>query len=528
MTSIDFTKPYEGAFVRDYPDEAAGWTDGEYLRRRSVTSPAPESAYGDDGLAFTVRRLAEESEALGGDPNTIARTSYFLGTGVTVPSKAQGVRITAAVSGSDELKRTFRAIVNGQDVAQFTLAPRQLREIAFDVQLTRRDVELTFVPVEGRDDASTGWATITLGSLDVEPLAAAPRADSPHIFIAADSTVQTYFDEEAPQAGWGEWLYWYLMAGHAASWEHDRASDVPQSRMFRGEGPTIHNRALGGRSMKTYRDEHRLHKLLGSLAPDDVVLIQFGINDESRTRPMRYIPLGDYAAWLDDYVTSVADRGARPVLVTAIPQYPLGRGVEVGKALDPYAEATRAYAAEHGVPLIDLRSLAGEYLAGLPQENVEALYLRASAIQYPRHLDGIKDDVHISEAGAKAFARIVARRLAEILPELAFHDEEPGAPEPVADLTADGVVGVIGSEIRLRWSPSAHANYYTIEKASAEGRVYSREATIRTEFLDLPLPGQSRHVAYAVTAWRDGVASEPRRIAADVPASDDICTVIPD
>ncbi|PJM75099.1 GDSL-type esterase/lipase family protein [Bifidobacterium simiarum] len=527
MTTISFTEPYAHAFVRDYPNEAAGWVDGAYERRVATVADVPADAYSADGLRFTVRRLAEESEALNGDPNTIARTSYFLGTAITVPAPSKGYRLVADVYGTDEITRTFRAIVNGQDVAQFTLRPGQRRGIAFDVQLTKRDIELTFVPVEGRDDATTGWGVITLASLSYDELAA-NRHDSPNIFIAADSTVQTYFDEEAPQAGWGEYLYWFLYRDHAGAYEHDVASTVPQARVFRGDGPTIHNRALGGRGLRSYLNEHRFHKLLDSLAPNDVVLIQFGINDESKTRPMRYIPLDEYAEWLDRYVVSIADRGARPVLVTAIPQYPKGRGMDCGKALDPYAEVTRKYAAEHDVPLIDLRRLAGEYLAKLPAENVDAVFLRASALQYPRHLDGIGDIVHIGFTGAKAYARLVAEELASLYPEFTFHDEEPGEPEPVANLTASGVTGLIGAEVELTWDASPHANYYVVEKASAEGRLYSREVIVKPEFHDLPLPGQSRHVVYTVTAWRDDVAAKSRQIAVTIPASDDICAIIED
>ncbi|MBW3087201.1 hypothetical protein KIH77_00380 [Bifidobacterium sp. 82T24] len=523
MTTIMFTEPYERAFVRDYPNEAPGWVDGAYERRSAEFAPVPDEAYGTDGLVFATRRLVEESEALNDDPNTIARTSYFIGTGVTIAAPSKGYRITAEVLGTDEIGHTFRAIVNGQDVAQFALRPDQRREIVFDVQLTRRDIELTFVPVEGCDDATTGWGELTLTRLSYEPIVQ-NRTDRPHIFIAADSTVQTYFDEEAPQAGWGEWLAWFLMAGHGFSYGHDTASTVLQARVFTGDGPTIHNRALGGRGLRSYLNDHRFHKLLGSLAPNDVVLIQFGINDESKTRPMRYIPLDEYADWLDRYVVSIADRGARPVLVTAIPQYPQGAGVDVGKALDPYAEITRTYAAEHDVPLIDLRRLAGEYLARLPEENVDAVFLRASALQYQRHPDGIRDIVHIGVTGAKAYARIVARELGTIYPEFDFHDEEQGSPEPVADLIAGGVTGIIGEEVNLRWTASPHANYYVVEKTNAEGRVYNREVIIKPEYHDLPLPGQSRHVIYTVTAWRDDVAAEPRRIAVTIPASDDICT----
>lgn len=514
--------------VRTYPREAAGWVDGTYVWRVSEERPAP-SAPG--GLAVRARRLAEESEALNGDANTIARATYYEGTVVRLTSlAARDWHLVLELVGAAEDQR-LAVVANGVARARLSLAAGARRTVELDVPLDRRELELTLVPAEGADDATTAWSDLTLASLVCTPVEHEP-ARSPRILIAADSTVQTYFDEERPQSGWGEWLYWYLYEGHVATVSHDDTSAVRQARVFEGNGPTIYNKALGGRAFRSYAAEHRFEKLLEVLRPGDAVLIAFGINDTSKTRPMRYASPEDFAVWVDRYVASVADRGATPVLVTTTPQYWAAGTERPATELDDYAAVARAYAAEHDVALVDLRAEALGYLQALPDEAREAIFLRADPFQYASHPDGIRDSTHLSTLGAFKYAGIVARGLAKAFPWVTLASdvtpEVPAVPGPVApgavrELEAENVRNNIGLSVRLRWKePAGGADYYVVERASAEtGRVYTRSVTIKPEYLSLPLPGQSRHVTYAVCAWTDGVASEPVRMSHDLPVDDD-------
>ena len=143
------------------------------------------------------------------------------------------------------------------------------RKVALEVPLTRRGLDLTVVPFDAAGE-TTGWSEVRLRSLSYEEIARA-AAPTPRILIAADSTAQTYFDRERPQSGWGEWLYWYLYEGHAASVSHDDTSSVRQARLFQGAGPDIYNKALGGRGFKSYLAEHRWEKLLSVVRPGDAV-----------------------------------------------------------------------------------------------------------------------------------------------------------------------------------------------------------------------------------------------------------------
>ena len=523
MSKIDFTNEAASCVLeRSYPEPAAGWVDGAYVRRAAVEAPvAHEPAAG--GLHIAASRLVEESEALGGSPDTIARSTYYQGTVVRIGSKAVDCLLTVELTGGERPQR-LALVVNGEPRVRFSLGAGAERAVEVGVPLTERGLELTFVPADGLDDASTGTSDVYLRTVTVDGAGRA-AAPEPRILIAADSTVQTYFDSERPQSGWGEWLYWYLFEGHTAAVSHDETSAVNQARVFSGKGPTIYNKALGGRGFRTYTAEHRFEKLVGVVRPGDAVIVQFGLNDASKNRPQRYIPADEYAGWLDRFTACIADRGATPVLVTAPPQYRADGDLDARNDFDDYADITRSYADEHGIALIDLRALATEYLRQIPAENRKAIFLQADPFQYASHPDGVHDCVHISTLGAFKYAGLIARKLVEILPWATLYDAPSPDAEPVRELTATAVRSNVGLAGDIRWAGPEGADYFTIEKLSAEtGHVYRRMVTIKPSYLDIPLPGQSRHVVYRVTSWVDGEASEPVSVPCSLPVDDDPCT----
>lgn len=524
MQRVDFaSEDYAQVFLRDYLEEPRGWLDGFYQGRVESLVPAPHAhGEGAQGLEMRGRRLVEESEPVAGDPTTIGRFTYFLGTSVRMEVAAVNWHVELEVKGS-ESDQVLQAVVNGDARVRFSLAAGQSRSIVFDVPLTKRELDLCFVPADEYGDETTDWCDLTLVSLSCTRLEQTPAA-SPRILIAADSTIQTYLDRERPQSGWGEWLHWYLYEGHTASFAHDDTSDTVQARVFTGNGPTIYNKALGARGTKNYIEEHRLEHLVDMLRPGDMMLIALGINDSSRNRPMRYLPASEHAAWLDRYVVSARDRGATPVIVTAIPQDRSEALAGMRKELDEYAEVERVYAAENGVDLIDLRKEGDAYVDAFPSENLDALFLRSDPFQYASHPDGVHDPVHISLLGAFKYAGVVARGLAQRFDWLTLHDVEPGELTPATDLNAHVADGITGSEVDLSWNAPAQADYYTVEKRNAAtGKLYRRAVTIRPSYHDVALFGQGSHIHYVVTAWRDGESAEPTAIDVALGVQDDPC-----
>lgn len=511
---------FDSAVERTYPKSSAGWVDGIYQHRDVQETPV--SLGGADGLLMRGRRLVDESESWNDDPTSIGRDTYHEGTVARASLAARDWHLELDVVGADS-DQVLRAVVNGEERAQFTLAAGERRTFAFDVALSQRMLELSFVPVGAFDDETTDWSELTLAGASWTPIEHAPAAGR-RIFIASDSTVQTYFDEERPQSGWGEWLYWYLFAGHEVAVHEDRGSDTSQARIYEGEGPTIYNRALGARGTKSYIDEGRFDRLLRDLRPDDVLLIDLACNDTSKNRPMRYVSVEDHLVYLDRYVVSALDRGAVPVIVTSSPPYRDVADAAFVGAIEEYAEADRAYAREHGIALIDVLAQVRAYCDTLPPENLAALYLRADPRQYASHPDGVRDPVHLSMLGAFKVAGVVARGLAETFDWIELFDEEPGAPEPVRGLAAVVTTGIQGMETAVTWQAPERGEYYTVEKRNAAtGRLYRRAVTIKPSYLDLPLFGQGRHISYTVTAWRDGVAATPQTVTVHIPVQDQIC-----
>lgn len=242
---------------------------------------------------------------------------------------------------------------------------------------------------------------VTLSLLCVSATAQA----APRVFIAGDSTAAHYGPERYPQMGWGMVLSCHLSADIA-----------------------VVNRAMGGRSTKSFIAEGRYDALATDLAPGDVLLIQFGHNDATIAKPERYTPLPDFRVNLLRFVAMARSTGAVPVLLTPVAIRQFEAGI-MAESLAPYANATRAVAAETGVALIDLNLLSRIHFTRIGEEPSKANYLHyGKKAGYPRWPDGIADNVHFSEVGARAVAALVAARLHE-LPLPIAASVIPGTPD---------------------------------------------------------------------------------------------------
>lgn len=219
-------------------------------------------------------------------------------------------------------------------------------------------------------------------------LAAGPALADSRIFIAGDSTAAHYGQERYPQLGWGMVLACNL----------DGAV-------------TVENRAAGGRSTKSYIAEGRFDALFRDIAAGDTLLVQFGHNDTTIAKPERYTPLPDFRINLLRFIATAREKGTRPVLLTPVAIRSFDRGV-LQETLGDYAAMTRAVARETGTPLIDLAADSRAYFQTIGEEPSKAFYLHyGREAGYPRWPEGIQDDIHFSEIGARAVASLVAARL---------------------------------------------------------------------------------------------------------------------
>lgn len=205
-------------------------------------------------------------------------------------------------------------------------------------------------------------------------------AGKPTVYLAGDSTVQTYGASQAPQQGWGQRIAELF------------ASDV-----------AFVNKSIGGRSSKSFVDEGRLTEIVGLLKEGDYLFAQWGINDRYQSDAARYTnPATTFRDYLKQYIDGARGKKAIPVLVTPTPRLDYTNGAFQNGFVE-YCKAILAVGLETNTPVIDLQTM------GL------ALY---TTLGYDAVVETITmpgpDVLHFRDTGAAAMARLVARGVLDI------------------------------------------------------------------------------------------------------------------
>ncbi|MCU6453718.1 rhamnogalacturonan acetylesterase [Sphingomonas sp. A2-49] len=238
----------------------------------------------------------------------------------------------------------------------------------------------THVLLKPREQGSFGWddrLTLELlgdapSAILVEPVAV------PTMFLLGDSTVT---DQQAePAASWGQMLPVFFKPDIAVA-----------------------NHAESGETLKSFMSELRFAKVLESVKPGDVALIQFGHNDQKAQWPQTYAAADTtYRDYLRAWIAEFRRRGVTPILVTS-PERRMWTGARIRATLGDYAAAAKAVAAAEGVAVIDLNAASVAFY--------EALGPARAPLAFN---DGGKDATHHDNYGAWVLARAVAQGLAAL------------------------------------------------------------------------------------------------------------------
>jgi lysophospholipase L1-like esterase len=229
-----------------------------------------------------------------------------------------------------------------------------------------------------RQLASAALASVPLAARP--PRGGRPAREVRTLFVAGDSTAAQKYADEAPETGWGMALPFFLRDGLGAD-----------------------DRALNGRSSKSFVDEGHLAALLADIRPGDLLLVQFAHNDEKATDPTRYTaPWTTYQDYLRRYIEGARQRGARPVLATPVERRRFDADGNAVPTHGDYPAAMRALAREEGVALLDIEALSLALWQRLGAEKTKAYFNWTASEQ---------DNTHFNPPGAIAVARLVAREL---------------------------------------------------------------------------------------------------------------------
>lgn len=209
----------------------------------------------------------------------------------------------------------------------------------------------------------------------------------PTLWIIGDSTVE---DNQPPFRGWG----WAL----------------PR---FLKDGITVRNHALSGRSSRSFWEEGLFKPVEAGMRDGDMLLIQFGHNDE-KDDERHTDPDTTFPAQLWRYCEAALSRGAQPVLLT-----PVSRRFFVGDGNmlythGEYPRAIRKLAAEKNVPLCDLKKDSRDLYLRLGEAKTAELFVRLSPGEHPDFPGGHDDKTHFNAYGAETIASLVAEEMRQI------------------------------------------------------------------------------------------------------------------
>ncbi len=212
----------------------------------------------------------------------------------------------------------------------------------------------------------------------------------PTLFIIGDSTVR---NSTAGQQGWGE----------------------PIAAYFNKTTINVVNRAIGGRSSRTFQTEGRWDRILTEMKRGDFVLIQFGhndggaINDTTRARgslrglgeeteeidnllTQKPEVVHTYGWYMRKYITDTKAKGATPIVLSLVPRK-IWKDGRIARASADYGKWAEAVAQSQGVMFVDLNEIVARYYEELGPEKVNALFA--------------DEHTHTNAAGAEINARSI-------------------------------------------------------------------------------------------------------------------------
>lgn len=206
---------------------------------------------------------------------------------------------------------------------------------------------------------------------DTKPGETAIDPKLPTLYIVGDSTLNS----NAPLRGWGQEL----------------------AQFFDLTKINVVNRAIGGRSSRTFQYEGRWDKVLAELKAGDFVVIQFGHNDvgkyndpAAKDRPSihgegeetlevtrldgRKALIHTFGWYMRKYGTDVKARGATAIFCSMVPHKDWENGRIVRKERETFVKWSANAAKETGAAFIDLNEIIALEFERLGVEKVEPLF----------------------------------------------------------------------------------------------------------------------------------------------------------
>jgi beta-xylosidase/lysophospholipase L1-like esterase len=230
----------------------------------------------------------------------------------------------------------------------------------------------------------------------------ADRQRPVHVFMAGDSTMADKVlnkavknpatglvsPESFPERGWGMMLPDYF-----------------------SDEVVIKNHARNGRSTRSFRAEGLWDRLLSGVRKGDYVVIQFGHNDSSPEKADRYSSPDDYRANLIAFVDDVRHRGGIPILCTPVVRRKFDAAGTIVDSHGIYPDLVRQVAADKNVLFVDMHELTRQWMNDAGDAASRSFYMHLAAGVNRNFPDGLSDNTHYVEAGARKAASLFVEDL---------------------------------------------------------------------------------------------------------------------
>lgn len=337
-----------------------------------MTKPQPvyneETGYGYDLVAAPTKKTSNEP-------------FYF---SVKVDDGNYRIRV---VIGSKKKAGETTVRAEGRRLMVHNVATKKGKTETFEFQVNKRSPRIddkSRVRIKDREKDYLAWDD----KLTLEFNGDAPAVQSIHIerddqmptvYLCGNSTVVDQNSE--PWASWGQMI----------------------TRWF-GPEVAISNHAESGLTARTFIAGGRLDKILTTLKPGDLLIAEFGHNDEKEKRP------GD-GAWyhyvynLKIFIDQVRSKGADIVFCTPTQRRAFDKDKKtITNTHGEFPAAMKSVAEREKVPVIDLNVMTKQFFETLGFEDS-----KRALVHYPKELYGreLADNTHFNPYGAYEVAKCV-------------------------------------------------------------------------------------------------------------------------
>lgn len=204
------------------------------------------------------------------------------------------------------------------------------------------------------------------------------------VYLIGDSLMQDYNYLSYPQYGYGSLF-----------------------RMYVKEDVEVINLAHAGCSSKSFLEQGRFKPVFDEIKEGDLLIIEFGNNDEKVNDPKRYTNKDKEFLENIRYFYDIAIKNkANAIILTSPARFIIQNNILIDSHLG-YPASLYQYAIKNKLNVIDLNEITKDIYNFIGFDNVRPYHLIYEKNEYYRYSQGVKDTSHYSFKGASLICFLI-------------------------------------------------------------------------------------------------------------------------